>query len=53
MSNKGLQGRILELEDTIQQLHELNKRLEDDIKEADRWTDKMRQKLKDANVYPR
>ena len=51
MSTKGLQGRILELEDTIQQLHELNKRLEEDSEEANRRTEIMRIKLRDVGLY--
>jgi len=51
MSTKGLQGRILELEDTIQQLHDLNKRLEEDVTEANRRTDIMRTKHKDVGLY--
>jgi len=51
MSINGLQGRILELEDTIQQLHELNKRLEEGIEEANRRTEIMRVKLRDVGLY--
>jgi predicted nucleic acid-binding Zn-ribbon protein len=51
LSTKGLQGRILELEDTIQQLHDLNQRLHDDIQEANRRTEIMRKKLKDVGLY--
>ena len=51
MSTKGLQGRILELEETIQQLRELNQRLEEDTKEANRRTDILRKRLQDVHLY--
>jgi predicted nucleic acid-binding Zn-ribbon protein len=51
MSNKDLQGRILKLEDTIQQLHDLSERLRKDAEEADRRVDVMRDKLKKAGLY--
>jgi len=51
LSTAGLQGRILALEDTIQQLHDLNKRLEEDAKEANRRTDILRKRLQDVNLY--
>jgi len=51
LSTKGLQGRILELEDTIQQLHDQNKRLHEDTQEANRRVEIMRKKLQDVGLY--
>lgn len=48
MSNKGLQHRIIELEDTIQQLLEAQERIEAYAEECLRREEVMRERLKKA-----